>query len=286
MGGKVTIEFKVANDAEVGFFYASFTAQDDPSSKIIIKAQNEKNASSLPDHYDFSFGSNDIYTVNVPIIVEGNIFPYNALYELDSFSAADEKISIVSISESVVRGIYPSLEASNVGTESKYSENVTNTDNFDFFVSLNQTDIMLDIGLRTRDLDWVYEDEPNNQGSPNSIIYMPSLMRGEKATPEDTSPFNKKVMGLLEAGDEDWWRFQIEQDGLLVLQTIIDGSAKLELTNEYGNVDTFTGPKTVSKQVDNFEVIYLEVEEYETYYLKLGDADAPDTPYEFLLDIL
>ena len=67
---------------------------------------------------------------------------------------------------------------------------------------------------------------------------------------------------------------------------IIDGSAKLELTNEYGNVDTFTGPKTVSKQVDNFGVIYHEVEEYEVYYLKLGDADAPDTEYEFLLDIL
>ena len=166
-----------------------------------------------------------------------------------------------------------------MGTESKYSKNVTNTDNFDFFVSLNQTDIKLDIGLSARDLDWVSEHEPNNQGSPNSIIYMPNLGRGEKETPEDTSPFNKKVMGLLEAGDEDWWRFQIEQDGLLVLQTIIDGSAKLELTNEYGD-------KTISKQVDHVGVIYLEVEEYETYYLKLGDADAPDTEYEFLLDIL
>ena len=94
-------------------------------------------------------------------------------------------------------------------------------------------------------------------------------------------------MGLLEAGDEDWWRIPIDyqDDGLLVLQTTIAGSAKLELTNEYDGVQP-SGPKTISKQVDNFGVIYHQVEQYETYYLKLGDADAPDTEYEFLLDIL
>jgi len=140
---------------------------------------------------------------------------------------------------------------------------------------------MLDLGLRTRDLDWVYESEPNNQGTPDYIIHMPSL--GEQDTPEDLSPTNKKVMGLLDAGDEDWWEFQIEQDGLLVLQTLIDGSAKLELSNEYGAQPS--GPKMISKQVDHVGVIYQEVEEYDTYYLKLGDADAPDTEYEFLLDI-
>jgi len=280
LGGKVTIEFKVANDAEVGFFYASFTAQSDPSIKIIIKAQNEKNASSLPDHYDFSIGPNDIYKVSVPLVMEGKFS--SDIYELDSFSAADEKISI-----DFERGYKASDTAgkvSNVGTESKYGESVANSDNANFFnlIDLDNKFIQPDFPiLFPSGFKQVVESEPNGTlETADQIIYF-----GGKVENDDDLPTNKKVMGTLQPGGEDWWRIPIHQDGTLVLQTQIHGSAKLELSGQFG--PKLSGPgETISKEVIGTGAMYQEVDKHNTFYLMLGDAGARNTEYEFLLDII
>lgn len=249
LGDKIKFEFKAVDDTHVGFFYATFSSVDKPTTKINIKAQNSKNVDDLPEFQKFSINSNNAYELSIPLIIDGELI--TGRYILQNISLSDANAT----------------KNPTLNNETVYNSNANNVDNMNFFNNLDQSASELNIEIPILDnslrLPIINERESNaTLDLANSVL-----------------PGNL-IKGSVWPNGEDWFKFDVQSSGTII--------AQLDMGNRSANLDLY-GPnksKILSEEVSKAEMVHFKTSDPGEYYLLVSNGSYNNSPYELLLDIV
>ena len=87
LGEILKIEFNATDQTHVGYFNATFSDANNSSSKINIKGQHTDNTEKIADHFDFFLNSDNVFELNVPLIIDGELI--SGSYNLESLTLSD-----------------------------------------------------------------------------------------------------------------------------------------------------------------------------------------------------
>ena len=249
LGESLKIEFNATDQTHVGYFNATFSDANNSSSKINIKGQHTDNKEKIADHFDFFLNSDNVFELNVPLIIDGELI--SGSYNLESLTLSDSDTKTDPV----------------LSNESIYGQDQLDAVANQFFADLDSENKSFSISIPVLDdniaLPVINEVESNarldlaNQISPDNI-----------------------VKGDVWPTGEDWFKFELPEPGTIIVQMDIGNrSADLKL---YGPDEI----EIVSKEVFSSGMIHHTTSELGDYYLLVGDGSANRSYYDLLVDII
>ena len=249
LGESLKIEFNATDQTHVGYFNATFSDANNSSSKINIKGQHTDNTEKIADHFDFFLNSDNVFELNVPLIIDGELI--SGSYNLESLTLSDSDTKTDPV----------------LSNESIYGQDQLDAVANQFFADLDSENKSFSISIPVLDdniaLPVINEVESNarldlaNQISPDNI-----------------------VKGDVWPTGEDWFKFELPEPGTIIVQMDIGNrSADLKL---YGPDEI----EIVSKEVFSSGMIHHTTSELGEYYLLVGDGSANRSYYDLIVDII